>query len=87
MNGILIDTDDEMNRRPTANPNGFFSGLAKETIARNDEALLPGSSPDVDNIREKIDGLGACGTAGVASGFFAGGFGDASCVCVELNLM
>lgn len=40
VNGMLIDTEDETSNKPTANVKGFFSGLAKATILRNDDALL-----------------------------------------------
>lgn len=39
VNGMLIETDDETSNKPTANVRGFFSGLAKATIFRNDDAL------------------------------------------------
>jgi hypothetical protein len=39
VNGILIDTEEEMSNKPTANVKGFLSGLAKTTIFRNDDAL------------------------------------------------
>lgn len=39
VNGMLIDTEEDINSKPTANVNGFFSCLAKATILRNDDAL------------------------------------------------
>lgn len=36
---MLIETDEETSNKPTANERGFFSGLAKATIFRNDDAL------------------------------------------------
>ena len=76
--GILIDTEDDRNRSPTAIPNGFFSGRASETIARNEDALLPGSSPDEAIIRPNIDRLGFVAGAGGGSGltFGEGGAGS-----------
>lgn len=37
---MLIETEDETNSKPTANVKGFFSGLARATILRNDDTLL-----------------------------------------------
>ena len=36
---MLIETEDEINNKPTANVKGFFSGLAKATILLNDDAV------------------------------------------------
>lgn len=43
---MLMETEDETKRSPTARVKGFFSGLARETIARKDDAVLLGSSPE-----------------------------------------
>lgn len=60
-------------------PSGFFSGLARETIERNEDALLLGSSPDEDSNRPKSDRLGfGVGAAG-ASCFTAGDDNVGSC--------
>lgn len=55
-----MDTEDETNRRPTAIVRGFFSGFASETMARKDDALLEGFSPDETSLdsRDRF-GLGA----------------------------
>lgn len=39
VNGMLIDTEEDTNNKPTANVKGFLSGFAKATILRNDDAL------------------------------------------------
>ena len=39
VNGMLIDTEEEINNKPTAKVKGFFSDLAKATILLNDDAL------------------------------------------------
>lgn len=76
--GILIDTEDDRNKSPTAIPNGFFSGRASETIARNEDALLPGSSPDEAISRPNIDrfGFGAGGEGVFDLAFVEGGVGS-----------
>ena len=74
VNGMLIDTVDDMNNSPTAMPSGFFSGLARDTMARKEEALLDGSSPDVDSSREKSEPLGFTGAGGGVSSGLSGGF-------------
>lgn len=69
--GMLMDTEDEMKRRPTARVNGFFSGLARLIMARKEDAVLLGSSPEVamslDNIVRFSFG-DVCATSGFAGG-------------------
>ena len=63
VNGMLIDTEDETSNNPTANVKGFFSGLAKAMIFRNDDTLL--LFPAVTgNMRDRNERLGA-GDVGV----------------------
>ena len=69
VNGMLIDTVDDTNKSPTAIPRGFFSGFASETMARNDEALFAGSSPDVEMKRENSERFGFAGTLGTSASF------------------
>ena len=57
VNGMLIDTEDEMSNRPTANVNGLFSGLAKATIFRNDDAFWL-SFAVMENRRDHNEGFG-----------------------------
>ena len=58
--GMLIETEDETSNKPTANVRGFFSGLAKATIFRNDDA--PWLSFAVTaRIRDHNDGFGVGG--------------------------
>ncbi len=52
---MVIDTEDEMSRRPTANPRGFFSGLAKATIERKDDALFDASLPGEGRKRDAVE--------------------------------
>ena len=40
VNGTLIDTALDIMSSPIAAPNGFFSGIARETILRKEEVLL-----------------------------------------------
>lgn len=63
VNGMLIDTEEEINNNPTANDRGFFSGLAKAMIFRNDEALWL-SLAVTANIRDHSERFGT-GGAGV----------------------
>lgn len=63
VNGMLIETEDETSNKPTANVRGFFSGLAKATIFRNDDALWL-SFEATARIRDHNDGFGV-GGAGV----------------------
>src|SRR6266478_2002877 len=60
VNGMLIETEDETSNRPTANVRGFFSGLAKATIFRNDDALWL-SFAVTARIRDHNEGLGVGG--------------------------
>jgi hypothetical protein len=57
VNGMLIETEDETSNKPTANVRGLFSGFAKATIFRNDDALWL-SFAVTANIRAHNDGLG-----------------------------
>ena len=74
---MLIETEDEMKRSPTAIPKGFFSGFASDTMARKDEALFAGSSPEVDSNRVNSTRFKSAFGAGVGgvSGFSDGTFG------------
>lgn len=60
VNGMLIETEDETSNKPTANDKGFFSGLAKATIFRNDDALWL-SFVVTARIRDHNEGFGAGG--------------------------
>ena len=71
VNGMLMDTEDEMKRRPTARVKGLFSGLARLTMARKEDAVLLGSSPEVAMSLASIDRFGfgdVCATSGFAEG-------------------
>ena len=57
VNGILIETEDETNNKPTASMRGFFSGFAKATIFRNDDALWL-SFAVTANVRDHNEGFG-----------------------------
>lgn len=57
MNGMLIETDDETSNNPTANERGFFSGLAKATIFRNDDALWLSFAVSA-SVRDHNEGFG-----------------------------
>lgn len=52
VNGILIDTEDDTNSKPIAANKGFFSGRARATILRKEDAVVgaaekvPGSTLD-----------------------------------------
>jgi len=63
VNGILIETEDETSSKPTANVRGLFSGLAKATIFRNDDALWLSFAVTV-SIRDHNEdfGVGGVGT-------------------------
>ena len=63
VNGMLIETEEETSNKPTANVRDFFSGLAKATIFRNDDALWLSFAVTV-NIRDHNEGFGV-GGAGV----------------------
>jgi len=54
---MLIETEDETSNKPTANVRGFFSGLAKATIFRNDDALWL-SFGVTASIRDHNEGFG-----------------------------
>lgn len=60
VNGMLIDTVDETSNNPTANVKGFFSGLARATIFRNDDTLWL-SFAVAGNIRDHSERFGAGG--------------------------
>jgi len=60
---MLIETEDETSNRPTANVRGFFSGLAKATIFRNDDALWL-SFAVTGSMRDHNEGFGV-GDVGV----------------------
>ena len=57
VNGMLIETEDETSNNPTANVRGFFSGLAKATIFRNDDTLWL-SFGVMGSIRDHNEGFG-----------------------------
>ena len=58
VNGMLIDTDEETSKSPTAMPRGFFSGFASATIDLNEEALFD-ASPEVEGRnRDKNERVG-----------------------------
>jgi hypothetical protein len=57
---MLIETEDETSNKPTANVRGFFSGLAKATIFRNDDALWLSFAVAV-SIRDHNEGFGVGG--------------------------
>lgn len=61
VNGMLIETEDEISNNPTAKVKGFFSGLAKATILRNDEVLWLFLAVKA-KIRDHDERLGAGGT-------------------------
>ena len=68
VNGMLIETEDETSNKPMANVRGFFSGLAKATIFRKDDALWL-SFAVTASIRDHIEGFGVGGVgAGVLYG-------------------
>ena len=71
VNGILIETEDETNSNPTASDKGFFSGRARVTIARSEDAVFAASPPDEGTSRERMDRFGVSDGIGVFSAFFA----------------
>lgn len=64
VNGTLIDTADDRKSRPMAMSRGFFSGLARDTIFRNDDdelvpsSALPKTTEGARARRAKIEGAG-----------------------------
>lgn len=71
-----METEEETKSSPTAVVNGLFSGAASLTIARNDDAVLLGSSPEVNASRDSIVRFGfGAGDAWETSSFAAG------CIC------
>jgi len=60
--GMLMDTEDETKSKPIAIDSGLFSGLARATIFRNEDAVggalanVPGRS--LDSIGDVDGGLG-----------------------------
>ena len=55
---MLIDTEEDINNKPTANVKGFFSCLAKETILLNDDAFWL-SFAVMEDIRDHNERFGA----------------------------
>jgi hypothetical protein len=74
VNGMLIDTEDETKSKPMAISNGFRSGLARDMIFRNEDAVggewvnIPGRT--LDNIED-------------LAGRSGGGLGPLEDGCVE----
>ena len=56
--GMLIDTEDETNSRPIAISNDFCSGLARDTIFRNEDAVGGVFMNDPGRIFDNIDFTG-----------------------------
>jgi hypothetical protein len=58
VNGMLMDTEEEISSNPTADVKGFFSGLARFTIARKDDAVLEASPPEEGITLDRIERFG-----------------------------
>lgn len=64
VNGMLMETVDEINRSPTAKLSGFFSGFASATIDLKDEALFDASPEGAGRNRDRNERLGGGGGTG-----------------------
>lgn len=61
VNGTLIDTEEEISKRPIAIRSGFFSAFASATIFRREVVLCgPLLARDAGNSRDKKDVFGVC---------------------------
>jgi hypothetical protein len=70
VNGMLMETEDEINNNPIATSKGFRSGLASAAIFRKEEAVS-GDFLKIEGSRDRIDGFDSVGVSGV-SGFLSG---------------
>ena len=71
--GMLIETEDEINRSPIAKVNGFLSGFASATIERKEDALLDASPPEGRNLENK-ERLGCLGSVTAVVALDSSGF-------------
>lgn len=63
---MLIETEDETSSSPIAIPSGFFSGLARDIIERNDDALFDVSPDDEGRKRDISDRFGFNGASALS---------------------
>ena len=59
--GMVMDTEEETSKSPIAIPRGLFSGLASDTIERNDDAVVVVSPPADGRKRDSSDLFGVDG--------------------------